>query len=106
MRAELRPVFVKKAGCLSEKGRYKVSESVGPVPPDLPAVGSVEKRLRGASDWFVTADLLGDELVPAWAHWCAVHVRASVVDALRAGLTASLADLGLTRPIDGEQLEW
>lgn len=57
------------------------------------------------SDWFVTADVLGDELVPAWADWCAVHVRKSVVDALRAGSTISLAELGLTRPVDGEPLE-
>jgi anti-sigma regulatory factor (Ser/Thr protein kinase) len=79
--------------------------SVSPVPPEVPEVGPVEKRLRDTSDWFATADLLGDELVPAWADWCAVHVRASVVAALRAGLAASLAELGLKRPVDGEPLE-
>ena len=34
-----------------------------------------------------------------------MHVRASVVDALRAGSVVSLAELGLTQPVDGELLE-
>jgi anti-sigma regulatory factor (Ser/Thr protein kinase) len=63
------------------------------------------QRLREASDWFTTADVLGDELVPTLADWCAVHVRATVVDALRAGVAVPLAELGLTRPVDGEPLE-
>ncbi|MEU4625461.1 hypothetical protein AB0G04_36515 [Actinoplanes sp. NPDC023801] len=37
----------------------------------------VEQWLQPASDWFTTADLLGDALVPAWADWCALHVRPS-----------------------------
>jgi anti-sigma regulatory factor (Ser/Thr protein kinase) len=80
-------------------------DPVGPVPPEVPGSWPVEERLRGTSDWFATADVLGDELVPAWADWCAVHVRASVVDALRDGSAVSLADLGLTQPVDGEPLE-
>jgi anti-sigma regulatory factor (Ser/Thr protein kinase) len=62
-------------------------------------------RLPAASDWFTTADALGEELVPAVADWCAVHVRGPVVDALRAGKTDPLADLGLALPVDGEPLE-
>jgi anti-sigma regulatory factor (Ser/Thr protein kinase) len=62
-------------------------------------------RIRSASDWFTTADALGDALVPTVADWCAVHVRGPVVDALRAGDAHSLADLGLAQPVDGEALE-
>jgi anti-sigma regulatory factor (Ser/Thr protein kinase) len=71
----------------------------------MPRGWPVEERLRAASDWFATADMLGDEVVPAFADWCAVHVRASVVQALRAGSDVALDDLGLTRPVDGELLE-
>ena len=39
------------------------------------------------------------------ADWCAIHVRAPVVEALRAGVAVSLAELGLTRPVEGEPLE-
>jgi anti-sigma regulatory factor (Ser/Thr protein kinase) len=66
---------------------------------------TVAGGLRTASDWFATADALGDELVPAVADWCAVHVRRAVVDALRASETDPLADLGLAQPVDGELLE-
>ncbi|KUL25296.1 ATP-binding protein [Actinoplanes awajinensis] len=62
-------------------------------------------RLRQASDWFATADALGDELVPAVADWCAVHVRDTVVQALRAGDTAPLPELVTAQPGDGELLE-
>jgi anti-sigma regulatory factor (Ser/Thr protein kinase) len=75
------------------------------VPPDMADIRPIEERLRVTSDWFATADALGDELVPAWADWCAVHVRMSVVEALRAGSAVSLAELGLTEPVDGEPLE-
>lgn len=57
------------------------------------------------ADWFTTADVLGDELVPVMADWCAVHVRATVVEALRAGVAVPLAELGLAQPVDGELLE-
>ncbi|GIF01326.1 hypothetical protein Ari01nite_87900 [Paractinoplanes rishiriensis] len=80
-------------------------DTAGPEPRGISPSWIVEKRLVGASDWFATADVLGDGLVPAWADWCAVHVRASVVEAFRAGSAVSLAELGLTRPIDGEPLE-
>ena len=62
-------------------------------------------RLEQSSDWFTTADALGEELVPTRADWCAVHVRASVIAALRAGSCASLSELGLTQPVGPERLE-
>jgi anti-sigma regulatory factor (Ser/Thr protein kinase) len=80
-------------------------DTAGPVPPEMSERWSSGQRLREASDWFTTADVLGDELVPTLADWCAVHVRATVVDALRAGVAVPLAELGLTRPVDGEPLE-
>jgi len=77
----------------------------GPTPPDDPGGWSASERLREGSDWFTTADAVGDELVPMMADWCAVHVRAPVVEALRAGLAVPLAELGLAQPVDGEPLE-
>ncbi|WP_189329931.1 ATP-binding protein [Actinoplanes ianthinogenes] len=62
-------------------------------------------RIRAATDWFTTADALGDEVVSAMADWCAVHVRTAVVDALRSGTAVPLAGLGLEHPVDGEPLE-
>jgi hypothetical protein len=75
------------------------------VPPEAPGSWTTSERLRQASDWFTTADVLGDELVPTVADWCAVHVRTSIMQSLRAGLAAPLAELGLTAPVDGEPLE-
>jgi anti-sigma regulatory factor (Ser/Thr protein kinase) len=81
------------------------SDTAGQGPRDgsLSPVGG--ERLQEASDWFTTADVLGDELVPRLADWCAVHVRARVVEALRAGVAIPLADLGIAQPVDGEPLE-
>ena len=81
---------------------FDMAESV---PPEASADFPAGQRLRKASDWFTTADLLGDELVPTLADWCAVHVRASVVETLRAGIAVPLAELGLTQPTEGEPLE-
>ncbi|MEV4283196.1 ATP-binding protein [Actinoplanes xinjiangensis] len=69
------------------------------------ALWSSGERLRQASDWFTTTDVLGEELVPTRADWCTVHVRASVIAALRAGSNAALTDLGLLDAVDGEPLE-
>jgi anti-sigma regulatory factor (Ser/Thr protein kinase) len=77
----------------------------GPTPPEDPGGWSTSERLREGSDWFTTADAVGDELVPMMADWCAVHVRAPVVEALRAGVAVPLAELGLAQPVDGEPLE-
>jgi anti-sigma regulatory factor (Ser/Thr protein kinase) len=98
-------VSVKRPAAWPKWHGVNLFDTAGPVPPETPAGWPVEDRLRGTSDWFATADMLGDELVPAWADWCAVHVRVSVVEALRAGSAVSLAELGLTRPVDGEPLE-
>lgn len=76
--------------------------SAGPEDSDSWSPGT---RLKEASDWFSTADALGEELVPGLADWCAVHVRASVVEVLRAGVAVPLAELGLAQPVDGEPLE-
>ncbi|HEX8343433.1 MAG TPA: ATP-binding protein [Actinoplanes sp.] len=73
-------------------------------PPEAADSLPIGRRLK-ATDWFTTADVLGDELVPAMADWCAVHVRATVVEALRAGLAVPLAELGLAQPVEGELLE-
>jgi hypothetical protein len=105
MEARLRPAFACKSrppGRMAwrEPFRHRGSGATGGARS-----WPVEDRLRGTSDWFATADMLGQELVPAWADWCAVHVRASIVDALRAGSAVSLAELGLRRPVDGEPLE-
>jgi anti-sigma regulatory factor (Ser/Thr protein kinase) len=83
----------------------RTHDTAGPLPPETPAGWSTGARLRQASDWFTTADVLGDEMVPVLADWCAVHVRGSVVEALRAGLAVPLAELGLAQPVDGEPLE-
>ncbi|GAA3954662.1 GAF domain-containing protein [Actinoplanes auranticolor] len=80
-------------------------DTAGPVPPEVPETFPTGQRLHKATDWFTTADVLGDELVPVLADWCAVHVRASVVETLRAGTAVPLAELGLAQPIDGELLE-
>jgi GAF domain-containing protein len=80
-------------------------DTAGTAPPAAPRSRAAGEWLRPASDWFTTADALGDELVPALADWCAVHVRTSVVGALRAGVTVPLVELGLARPVDGELLE-
>jgi anti-sigma regulatory factor (Ser/Thr protein kinase) len=80
-------------------------EAEEPAPPAGADGWTAEERLRQASDWFTAADALGDELVPAVADWCAVHVRGPVVDALRSGVADPLADLGLAQPVDGEPLE-
>jgi anti-sigma regulatory factor (Ser/Thr protein kinase) len=77
----------------------------GPASLERSGTGSTGTRIQQASDWFTTADAVGDELVPMLADWCAVHVRASVVDALRAGAAVPLAELGLAQPVDGEPLE-
>jgi anti-sigma regulatory factor (Ser/Thr protein kinase) len=82
-----------------------LSEPVDPLTPDPIGSWPLEERLRETSDWFTTADTLGDELVPTWADWCAVHVRTSVVETLRAGVPLTLGELGLTEPVDGEPLE-
>ncbi|MEV6493424.1 GAF domain-containing protein [Actinoplanes sp. NPDC051633] len=74
-------------------------------PPARASDWSRAGLLRPASDWFTTADALGDALVPTVADWCAVHVRGPVVNALRAGDAHPLADLGLAQPVDGELLE-
>lgn len=55
-------------------------------------------------DWFATADALGEYLVPARGDWCCVHVRSSVIAALRGGQDRPLHDLGLVSPVDGERL--
>jgi hypothetical protein len=80
-------------------------DPVDRTPREAPGSWSTGDRLRVASDWFATADVLGDELVPAVADWCAVHVRAPLMEALRAGVGASLLELGLAAPVDGEPLE-
>jgi anti-sigma regulatory factor (Ser/Thr protein kinase) len=80
------------------------SDRAGRLPPENSPSSITGEQLQ-ASDWFTTADVLGDELVPALADWCAVHVRAPVVEALRAGVAVPLADLGVARPVDGEPLE-
>jgi anti-sigma regulatory factor (Ser/Thr protein kinase) len=80
-------------------------DTAGPGSPETAESWTGAERLREASNWFTTADILGDELVPILADWCAVHVRATVVDALRAGVAVPLAELGLTHPVDGEPLE-
>jgi anti-sigma regulatory factor (Ser/Thr protein kinase) len=76
----------------------------GQMPHSESSWGSSE-RLQAGSDWFTTADALGDDLVPRIADWCAVHVRAGVVQALRAGVAQPLATLGPAQPVDGEPLE-
>jgi anti-sigma regulatory factor (Ser/Thr protein kinase) len=76
----------------------------GTASPDADTRGAGE-RLREASDWFTTADAVGDEVVPALADWCAVHVRGPLVETLRAGLALPLAQLGLEQPAHGEPLE-
>jgi anti-sigma regulatory factor (Ser/Thr protein kinase) len=80
-------------------------DAADPVLSDDSLSSIIGERLQEASDWFTTADVLGDELVPAVADWCAVHVRATVVQALRAGVAVPLAELGLAQPIAGEPLE-
>ena len=80
-------------------------DPAGPVPPGATMDAGIGGRLREASDWFTTADAVGDDLVPALADWCAVHVRTAVVGTLRAGVAGSLAELGLAQPVDGEPLE-
>jgi anti-sigma regulatory factor (Ser/Thr protein kinase) len=81
------------------------SFDAGSVSPEVLGSGSTGRRLRQTCDWFTTADVLGDELVPALADWCAVHVRAGVLQALRAGVAVPLAELGLAQPVEGELLE-
>jgi anti-sigma regulatory factor (Ser/Thr protein kinase) len=76
-----------------------------PDPPASSGGWSAADVLRQPMDWFTTADALGNELVPAVADWCAVHVRGSVVQALRAGQAHPLTVLGLAQPVDGESLE-
>jgi hypothetical protein len=81
------------------------ANSAAPAPLEAAESQPNGRRLQEASDWFTPADMLGDELVPAMADWCAVHVRATVVEALRAGLAVPLAELGLAQPVEGELLE-
>ena len=69
-------------------------DAADPVLSDVSVSSVIGERLQEASDWFTTADVLGDEMVPAVADWCAVHVRATVVQALRAGVAVPLAELG------------
>jgi anti-sigma regulatory factor (Ser/Thr protein kinase) len=92
-------------GRLAEGQGMHVFDPAAPVPPETPASLAADQQLPRTSDWFVTADLLGDELVPALADWCAVHVRATVVEALRRGVTVPLTELGLALPVEGELLE-
>ena len=80
-------------------------DTAGPVPPEVPQTFLTGQRLPKTADWFTIADVLGDELVPVLADWCAVHVRTSVVESLRTGAAVALAQLGLAQPIDGELLE-
>ncbi|WIM99923.1 GAF domain-containing protein [Actinoplanes oblitus] len=80
------------------------SEDTADSPEGGPAVGW-NARLGESADWFATADALGDELVPELADWCAVHVRAGVVEALRAGAAMPLAELSQALPVPGEPLE-
>lgn len=77
------------------------------VEPALPQPGRQPSPAvrRVTSDWFTTADALGDDLVPGLADWCAVHVREPITAALRTGATGSLIDLGLAVPVDGERLD-
>jgi anti-sigma regulatory factor (Ser/Thr protein kinase) len=80
-------------------------DTEGTTPPETSGSWRTGERLQQASDWFTTADAVGDELVPMLADWCAVHVRTPVVDALRTGAADPLAELGLAQPVEGEPLE-
>ncbi len=84
--------------------------------PDVPGVGGPvglapeAARLAAVTahrrlDWFATADVLGEYLIPARGDWCCVHVRASVIAALRGAQDRPLHDLGLASPVDGERLD-
>lgn len=71
--------------------------------PGSVQVGETVGSVR--SDWFTTADRLGEQLIPARADWCCLHVRASVLAALRNGASAPLSEIGVAEPVAGEALE-
>jgi anti-sigma regulatory factor (Ser/Thr protein kinase) len=98
-------VFACKLGRLAEKADMHPHDPEEPAPSAGAGGWNAAQRVRPASDWFTTADALGDEVVPAVADWCAVHVRNTVVQALRAGEAVPPAALAAAQPVDGEPLE-
>lgn len=58
----------------------------------------------GTVDWFTVADAVGAHLVPARCDWCMVHIRATVMDAVRAGKPVPAAP-AVPEPTAGEALE-
>jgi len=58
----------------------------------------------GAPDWFAVLESVGDRLVPARADWALVHVRASVLEVVRAGGPKTLRDADIGAPEPGEPL--